>query len=262
MVGLSWAFLCLVIQVVTAREACPALSFLSGSRKTLLWEAIMPKIIGWFLLSLVLAGCASSTPAVSPSAPAPTVTPSASADSATVDAHCPLDPTQTDLTERLPRQYYEDHCLLSFLPGADATWPAAILAYPSGWRVALANPSGTALLFELAGRVFFVQFYRSDLPLERADEVSAVTEGLEEPAVHPEEVVKERSLLEIGGKPVLILTTALSDQSIRRYFLREVVEGKATSIVMFQITVAAPDLDNTPLLPVIERMIEELELRQ
>lgn len=216
----------------------------------------------WLPLVLFLSACAVRPAAnlTTPAAPAPTATPSPSSEADRTEIQCPLAPSPVELGGNLTRLYGDGRCLLRFQPAAEPSLPAAILSYPSGWRVAVANQAGTALLFELDGRVFFVQFYASDLPLERADEVSATFEAVVEPAVHPEEIVKERSLIEVGDKSVLLLTTVLSEQSIRRYFWKETPAGKAPLIVLFQVTVSAPNLDNSLLIPIIEAMIATLQL--
>ncbi len=190
-----------------------------------------------------------------------TATIASSPNAAETDVHCPLAPSQPDFAERLPRVYSDGKCWLRFLPAADPAEAEVILTYPPGWRVSLANPQGTALLFELAGRVFFIQVYPSDLPLERADEVSAAFGDFVDPAVRPEEIVKERVLTEVEGRPVLLLSTVLSEQSIRRYFLREGNGERTPFLIMFQVTTAAPNLDNTMLLPIIEGMIGTAQLR-
>lgn len=216
----------------------------------------------WLLLLLIAASACVSAQPTTPTlsaTPTATVIASPSPNVAETDAHCPIDSSQTDLVERLPRLYLDGKCQLRFLPAADPAWTEVTLTYPLGWRVSLANPQGTALLFELAGRVFFIQFYPSDLPLERADEVSAVLDDFVDPAVRAEEVVKEKLLTDIGGRPVLLLSTTLSEQSIRRYFLRGETGGKMPIIVMLQVTVAAPNLDNTILLPILEEMIRTLQ---
>ncbi len=216
----------------------------------------------WLLLVFFLGACAVRPVGnlTTPAAPVPMTTPSPSPETDLTEIQCPLAPSPIDLSGNLTRLYRGGRCLLRFQPAAEPSLPAALLPYPSGWRVSVANQAGTALLFELDGRVFFVQFYASDLPLERADEVSATFESIVEPAVHPEEIVKERSLIEVRDKSVLLLTTVLSEQSIRRYFWKEAPAGKAPVIVLFQVTVSAPNLDNSLLIPIVEAMIGALQL--
>lgn len=208
---------------------------------------------------LLLAGCRQATPSIEP--PGQPITPLPSPDAVPIEVHCPLSPNQPEAAaSMLPRAYRQGRCVLQFRPANDSSWPTVILTYPEGWHISLANPSATALLFELVGRVLFFQAFQSDLPLERADEVAQnLGNSAVEPAVHAEEVIKERTWLELDGKQVLMLTTTLSEQTIRRYFFRPSIDQQPV-ILMFQMTVTAPNLDNTMLIGMVENVIAELQL--
>ncbi len=224
----------------------------------------MRNIVPYGILLLFLGGCVGGGPGISApiasSGPVPTATLPSVSNPDLLESNCPLIPLGSD--GHLTRLYHEGQCLLRFLPAADSRWSGVILKYPAGWKVSVVNEPGTALLFERNERVFFVQFYQSDLPLERADEVSAVSGAVVEAAVHPEESVKERSLIEVEDRLVLLLTTVFGEQNVRRYFVKETPVGKAPVIVLFQITVTAPNLDNSAIIPIVEAMIADLRFEQ
>jgi hypothetical protein len=179
------------------------------------------------------------------------------------DPHCPLNPAQADaIAPLLPRSYADKNCLIEFSPGGSIT--GVRLVYPDGWTVSLINPEGTSLLFELVGKQIFFQAYPSSLPLDQADTATySFDQVTSEPVVGADEVVKDRIFQDIGSKQVLVLTTTLSDQTIRRYFIAHAGAGGAGgTIYTFQVTVLSPSSDNTFLLPLIESMINLMEFKQ
>jgi len=172
------------------------------------------------------------------------------------DPHCPLNPAQAEaIAPSLPRSYSDKNCVIHFTPGQGALVGVQLI-YPDGWTVSLINPDSTSLLFELIGKQIFFQAYPTTLTLDQADKATfSFGQAPQEPVVGADEVVKDHTLVDVGNKQALVLTTTLSDQTIRRYFLVRPNPAGGSTLYVFQVTVLSPNFDNTFLLPLIESMI-------
>lgn len=139
------------------------------------------------------------------------------------------------------------------------------LAYPEDWTVRVAGVEGTNLMFNegnsRAPWQVFVGLTMTDLPLERAGEA---TYGYErsgpEPLVAPEETILDKRLANLGGRPVLVLSTSRDDLSIRRYFLLyQAGEGKLyrSTLYMFEVRIPRSEAGTGKYVDFL-RLVEEV----
>ena len=219
------------------------------------------KSVSILLFLFVITACAPKT-----AAPEDTEifsTPAISAENM-VEIQCPLNNQfSPETASRLPRVYSNGMCGLHFAPGVDNTLVGVFLGYPAGWSITPVGEDGTALILDLEPRVIYFQAFQSDLPLEEADQVTYSAEpGISEPAISQEEIIKDKSLQTIGDKDVMILTTTMSEQTIWRAFLSQTASGKSKTLFMFQLTVLAPDMDNSQLIGFVETLINNMSFDQ
>lgn len=193
--------------------------------------------------------------------PKETATPEPTPGDDPIDIRCPINYLETDsLITNIPRVYADGECAFRFLPSNDNTLTGVFIIYPSGWAVSVVNETGTALLFELEPRLVYLEAFLTDISLDQLDQSVLSTDVITtEPIILADETIKEEILTTIGEKEVFVLTTTLSEQTIRRYFINGLAEGKESTLYMLQLTVSAPEVDNSQLIDFVENIILNMD---